>query len=67
MAKRAAIPLHILFIKNEFMPISDHFIVRDLIIKPIRNAAKTSLKVPPNNTENEPAPRAEKIIMTGRG
>ena len=35
MAKKAVIPLHILFIKNKFMPISDHFIVRDLIIKPI--------------------------------
>ena len=42
-------------------------IVIYLIIKPIRNAAKTSLKVPPNNIENEPAPKAEKIIITGRG
>ncbi len=57
-------PLHILFIKNEFIPISDHFIVMYLIISPIKKAEKTSLNVPPNRTENEPAPKAEKIIIT---
>ena len=64
IARSAVIPLQILLMKKALIPISDHLIVNVFITYPIKKAAKTSLKVPPNNTENEPAPNAEKIIIS---
>ena len=61
----AAVAPPIQLIKNSFIDSFWNFIVTIFIIKPIKVAAKRSLKPPPKSMENVPAASAEKANVRG--